>query len=324
MSSYLHRLVARSLRTTPAVRSALSLPFATLPIFDEFDDTPVAPIARHAEGVPASEHNPSRNHFSDSKDHFSLSQNDKPEVNDTIDSDVLHHRPLVDSEYKSPSTSYPISKDSPSHKTKGQISFNNVQSNFDISQEQSSHHFTTQTAQQESIQSRMLPSNSTVVVDDPILKGSIQSRRFPDNSAQKIPIADDISIKSATNSDVVTSFAEDASTPVKDSLWQRQTPQAKAERSEQREPPPRLVEGSRAKTPNPRQQNSISTYDKRNLHNNISLKQAHEEPTEVHVTIGRIEVTAVHTPPTPKRQSEPVNKLMSLDEYLANRQKGRT
>jgi len=45
-----------------------------------------------------------------------------------------------------------------------------------------------------------------------------------------------------------------------------------------------------------------------------------EETTEVHVSIGRIEVTAVHEPapakPAPARRSAP----MSLDEYLARRQ----
>ena len=53
-------------------------------------------------------------------------------------------------------------------------------------------------------------------------------------------------------------------------------------------------------------------------------KRPSAEPTEVHVTIGRIEVTAVHAPSAPKRAPEPTKKLMSLDEYLANRQQSRT
>lgn len=44
---------------------------------------------------------------------------------------------------------------------------------------------------------------------------------------------------------------------------------------------------------------------------------------EVHVTIGRIEVTAVHAPPSPKRVPAPGKKPMSLDDYLAKRNGGR-
>ena len=43
------------------------------------------------------------------------------------------------------------------------------------------------------------------------------------------------------------------------------------------------------------------------------------EPTEVHVHIGRIEVTAVHEPAPPKRTRQPARKPMSLDEYLSRR-----
>jgi len=50
---------------------------------------------------------------------------------------------------------------------------------------------------------------------------------------------------------------------------------------------------------------------------------AQDEPTEVHVSIGRIEVTAVMTPPPPKRQPAAAKKGMSLDEYLAKRNKAR-
>lgn len=51
--------------------------------------------------------------------------------------------------------------------------------------------------------------------------------------------------------------------------------------------------------------------------------KAPEETTEVHVTIGRIEVTAVQEAeaqkPAPRRRPAP----MSLDEYIARRQGGR-
>jgi len=50
-----------------------------------------------------------------------------------------------------------------------------------------------------------------------------------------------------------------------------------------------------------------------------------EETTEVHVSIGRIEVSAVHEAPAPRRRPEPqANKPMSLDDYLARRQGGGT
>jgi hypothetical protein len=45
-----------------------------------------------------------------------------------------------------------------------------------------------------------------------------------------------------------------------------------------------------------------------------------EETTEVHVSIGRIEVTAVHEAPPPRRPAPKANKPMSLDEYLARRE----
>ncbi|WP_133718778.1 hypothetical protein [Methylocaldum gracile] len=43
------------------------------------------------------------------------------------------------------------------------------------------------------------------------------------------------------------------------------------------------------------------------------------EATEVHVTIGRIEVTAVHEAPPSKRRAPPSAKPMTLEEYLARR-----
>ena len=45
------------------------------------------------------------------------------------------------------------------------------------------------------------------------------------------------------------------------------------------------------------------------------------EPTEVHVHIGRIEVTAVQAPAPPKRPSRSGQAPMSLDAYLAKRQR---
>jgi hypothetical protein len=47
-----------------------------------------------------------------------------------------------------------------------------------------------------------------------------------------------------------------------------------------------------------------------------------DEITEVHVNIGRIEVTAVHESPPPKRQAPAAAKPLSLDEYLARRGRG--
>ena len=47
-----------------------------------------------------------------------------------------------------------------------------------------------------------------------------------------------------------------------------------------------------------------------------------DEVTEVHVSIGRIEVTAVHESPPPKRQAPTPAKPLLLDEYLARRVRG--
>jgi len=46
-----------------------------------------------------------------------------------------------------------------------------------------------------------------------------------------------------------------------------------------------------------------------------------EKTSEVHVSIGRIEVTAVHEAPAPKRQVPTNSKPMSLDEYLDRRRR---
>jgi hypothetical protein len=47
-----------------------------------------------------------------------------------------------------------------------------------------------------------------------------------------------------------------------------------------------------------------------------------DEITEVHVSIGRIEVTAVHESLPPKRQAPAAAKPLSLEEYLARRGRG--
>jgi hypothetical protein len=50
-----------------------------------------------------------------------------------------------------------------------------------------------------------------------------------------------------------------------------------------------------------------------------------EETTEVHVSIGRIEVTAVHEAlPAPKRAPARSQRALSLEEYLARRKAGRS
>lgn len=45
------------------------------------------------------------------------------------------------------------------------------------------------------------------------------------------------------------------------------------------------------------------------------------ETTEVHVSIGRIEVTAVHEAPAPKRHAPITAKPMTLEDYLARRRR---
>ncbi len=60
----------------------------------------------------------------------------------------------------------------------------------------------------------------------------------------------------------------------------------------------------------------------RGEHSGASRQRQVDEITEVHVSIGRIEVTAVHESPPPKRQAPAAAKPLSLDEYLARRGRG--
>jgi hypothetical protein len=48
------------------------------------------------------------------------------------------------------------------------------------------------------------------------------------------------------------------------------------------------------------------------------------DAAEVHVSIGRIELTAVHEAAPPPRRAAPARKSVPLSEYLAQRQRGRT
>jgi hypothetical protein len=50
-----------------------------------------------------------------------------------------------------------------------------------------------------------------------------------------------------------------------------------------------------------------------------AVPERDQEPTEVHVHIGRIEVTAVHTPAPVKRRVSTARQTQSLSEYLARR-----
>lgn len=51
-----------------------------------------------------------------------------------------------------------------------------------------------------------------------------------------------------------------------------------------------------------------------------AAKPAVEETTEVHVSIGRVELTAVHEAPPKRRDPDRTRKPRSLDEYFAARQ----
>ncbi|MBK8570703.1 MAG: hypothetical protein IPN81_12585 [Nitrosomonadales bacterium] len=66
---------------------------------------------------------------------------------------------------------------------------------------------------------------------------------------------------------------------------------------------------------------NASVAAQRNEHRSPGRQGQADEITEVHVSIGRIEVTAVHEPPPPKRQAPASAKPLSLDEYLARRGK---
>ena len=58
--------------------------------------------------------------------------------------------------------------------------------------------------------------------------------------------------------------------------------------------------------------------------NEISAREREPADSEppVHVTIGRIEVTAVSAAPAPRRAAMARKPSMSLDDYLARRQRG--
>jgi hypothetical protein len=65
------------------------------------------------------------------------------------------------------------------------------------------------------------------------------------------------------------------------------------------------------------------TMQRGNVDRSMQTNQTQErgEETEVHVHIGRIEVTAVHAAPQPKRRVQEKPRPMTLDEYLNRRRK---
>ncbi|CAG9931840.1 hypothetical protein [Candidatus Nitrotoga arctica] len=65
-----------------------------------------------------------------------------------------------------------------------------------------------------------------------------------------------------------------------------------------------------------------SVAAKQGEHSGTGRQGQVDQITEVHVSIGRIEVTAVHESPPPKRQGPTPAKPLSLDEYLARRGRG--
>ena len=67
---------------------------------------------------------------------------------------------------------------------------------------------------------------------------------------------------------------------------------------------------------------NVNVAKQRAKHGGFDRQAQVEEITEVHVSIGRIEVTAVHESPPPKRQAQTRAKPLSLDEYLARRGRG--
>jgi hypothetical protein len=50
-------------------------------------------------------------------------------------------------------------------------------------------------------------------------------------------------------------------------------------------------------------------------------RDTESDPAEIHVTIGRVELTAVTAPSAPKRTSSAARKPMSLEEYLQRRER---
>jgi len=75
----------------------------------------------------------------------------------------------------------------------------------------------------------------------------------------------------------------------------------------------------------PPQPNGTASFKAASGHRDNSRRAPVEETTEVHVSIGRIEVTAVHeAAPAPKRAPARGQRALSLEDYLARRKAGRS
>lgn len=103
---------------------------------------------------------------------------------------------------------------------------------------------------------------------------------------------------------------------------QEQRSQAPAGHARVVTPPPRLVESQHtASTSRGTAPSSLMATGQQGQRGDAAGAPSSEPP--VHVTIGRIEVTALSEPPAPRRKSPARPPAMSLEDYLARRHGGR-
>lgn len=103
---------------------------------------------------------------------------------------------------------------------------------------------------------------------------------------------------------------------------QEQRSQAPAGHARAVTPPPRLVESQHtASTTRGTAPSSLMATGHQGQRGDDAGAPSSEPP--VHVTIGRIEVTALSEPPAPRRKSPARPPAMSLEDYLARRHGGR-
>jgi hypothetical protein len=285
MTGYLRRLAIRSLRPVPTVRSALSLPFAQLPTMEE----------TAVESVRGSESEVASPDAAIAGSLVSTTINNSTGVSDGLESSVSDVQPDV----AVPNARGHLSLERPTGKP---------QSSAPI---------------RPSTESKMpQPEQTSKLTRARSIQTATQEVR-DDSFDQGTPLVFN-PVRAALDLSTSQDAGRSTFSPlVKSPLPRHQEDQTFRQGLENRELVPPLVVSPRTHAQASRRHVPVSGMENR-ARRKETTQRPNEEPTEVHVTIGRIEVTAVHAPPAPKREPEPKKKLMSLDEYLASRQKGRT
>jgi hypothetical protein len=309
MSGYLRRLASRSLRSVPAFRSTLTLPFADLPVWQDIAEWPIA-SETNLSAVPT----PEVHHT----DRFLANQDFAPIKPDSINVEKTDAERLISRHSQSTSSqrqSTPIVT---------RLSLGAQKDNTSDPETGGSrqHDFITEP-----------PSTSTYAVSENVTKG-FETREEKFRPAQRSisggtqPVSSSPMQAEAIRSEESASVTGGAFTlaekrkpyPVKQSASEKRS--LDSELSSINLPAP-LVKKDVQTKPISKPRMDIAMPFLRETRNSSDSANKQNEPTEVHVTIGRIEVTAVHAPAAaPKRERTEKNKLMSLDEYLAKRQKG--